>query len=535
MVFFDMALKSKLMKYKNCIIPFFILGIPFFVGFYLTISFNEYYCSIHPIVRKSLRLLEFFVVFLTLYLSYLYNITLRKIVLLFWSLLIYVPVALEFICAKFTGTLISPDFMSTILVANVEEAIYSLKEYAPFILVNLCVVISAFFMRSPKKSNKKYAIYSVMLLLVSFSMSEFLPHNNIVAAISEYMDDIREAKLFNEVRTPLIGIENHSSSKKQMCILVIGESVDRNHMGIYGYERQTTPYFCDIRDELAVFKNVRTAYGLTNMAIKSISRLNILGKKHYTFINFFKDAGFKTFWLSNQIGADIFDNYVLYLGKSCDESVFISDKNPFDRTPFDIELIEPLKKVLADKSEKKLIVIHLLGSHFPMELRYPSDFSKFKCSDSISDSVSDAKKNRNTCYYDNSILYTDYVLNEIIKLLKEKEDESICFLYVSDHGQEICGDERYESTTRGGTGTYEIPFVVWTSDKYRQENAIFINEWDTSMPYVTDKMAYSIIDLARMSHPLVDLANSIFSSVQKNQETTQVTKSTENRPKIRKK
>ncbi len=127
------------------------------------------------------------------------------------------------------------------------------------------------------------------------------------------------------------------------------------------------------------------------------------------------------------------------------------------------------------------------------------------------------------------------MLNEIIKLLKEKEDESICFLYVSDHGQEICGDERYESTTRGGTGTYEIPFVVWTSDKYRQENAIFINEWDTSMPYVTDKMAYSIIDLARMSHPLVDLANSIFSSVQKNQETTQVTKSTENRPKIRKK
>lgn len=504
---FDMALRLKLTKYKGYIIPFCILGIPFFVGFYLTISFNEYYCSVYPMVRKSARLLEFFVVFLTLYLSYLYNVILRKAVLLFWSVLIYIPVALEFVCAKFTGRLISPDFMSTILVSNTEETIFALKEHFPFILINFFLIMSAFFMKPVKHANRKYAICSMTLLLISFSTSQLLPHNNIVSAISEHINDVQEAKLFSKTRTPLFGIENYSGAKKQTCILVIGESVDRNHMGIYGYERQTTPHFHQIKNELAVFKNVKTAYGLTNMAIKSICRLDIPGQKHYTFIDFFKDAGFKTFWLSNQIGADIFDNYVLYLGRSCDESIFISDKKPFDHTPFDIELLEPLKKALAGKSEKKLIVLHLLGSHFPMELRYPANFSKFRCSESLPDT----KKNRNTCYYDNSILYTDHVLNKIIELLKER-DENICFLYISDHGQEICGDEKYESTTRGGAGTYEIPFVVWVSDKYRRKNAAFINGWDTNAPYTTDKTAYSIIDLARMRHKLVNLSNSIFSS-----------------------
>ncbi|MBR1734816.1 MAG: phosphoethanolamine transferase, partial [Alphaproteobacteria bacterium] len=404
----------------------------------------------------------------------------------------------------FSGTLISYDFMAAIFNTDHKEAFYCLKDYAFFIIVNICIVIVAFLMKEKVPPNKKYARYSAILFVVSIYSANFLSFNMIKLSWRMHMADVQEAKLFSEKYDPLLDIKNTTKSKKQTCVVVIGESVDRNHMGIYGYDRQTTPYFNGMKNELMIFRNVRTAYCFTHLAVKSIFHLKVANKKHYTLINFFKDAGFKTFWFSNQAGWNIFDNSAEYLGKSCDQSVFINKKDT--PTPFDIELLTPFKEALADNFDKKLIILHLMGSHSPMEYRYPANFAKF----SVHKGHNYVKKNYNTCLYDNSILYTDYILNEIIKLLKEK-NENICFLYLSDHGQEICGDDEYVTVTRAGIGTYEVPFIVWLSDKYRQENADFIDNWDINTKYITDKTAYSIIDLARMKHPSIDLSNSVFS------------------------
>ena len=58
-------------------------------------------------------------------------------------------------------------------------------------------------------------------------------------------------------------MKSELKSKKQMCVLVFGESVDRNHMGLYGYEYQTTPNFYTINNELEIFKNVKATYNFT--------------------------------------------------------------------------------------------------------------------------------------------------------------------------------------------------------------------------------------------------------------------------------
>ena len=84
-------------------------------------------------------------------------------------------------------------------------------------------------------------------------------------------------------------------------------------------------------------------------------------------------------------------------------------------------------------------------------------------------------------------------------------------LYLSDHGQDINDTKECNLTARTWPNGYEVPFVVWISEKYRKDNAEFIKNWNMNRKYVTDKTAYSLIDLARLSHPDIDLSNSIFS------------------------
>ncbi|MBR1734723.1 MAG: hypothetical protein IJ730_04665, partial [Alphaproteobacteria bacterium] len=87
-------------KYKSYIIPLIVIGIPFFVDFYLTLFFpeGEWKFCVSPVARKCVRLLELFAVFLSLYVAYLYNIFFRKILLLVWVILIYIPAALDWAC-----------------------------------------------------------------------------------------------------------------------------------------------------------------------------------------------------------------------------------------------------------------------------------------------------------------------------------------------------------------------------------------------------------------------------------------------------
>ena len=88
-------------------------------------------------------------------------------------------------------------------------------------------------------------------------------------------------------------------------------------------------------------------------------------------------------------------------------------------------------------------------------------------------------------------------------------------LYLSDHGQDINDTKECDLGARKGPNAYEIPFILWVSDEYKNKNSAFIKSWNTDTPYVTDKVAYTIIDLARMKHKSIDLSKSILSMQEK--------------------
>jgi len=359
-----------------------------------------------------------------------------------------------------------------------------------------------------------------MLLICSIFCSNFQPFNTIITAFFAHIEDLKDIDRFCKTQTPIRGIQTKYKGK-ETYVFAIGESVDRKHMGIYGYNRQTTPYFEKSKDELVVFKDVTTAHVFTSSAIKSMLLMRNSSDQIYSLIQFFKSAGFKTFWFSNQGKVDNFDNSVMRFGKSCDEYAFIHGKEVIYSSEnynltfedeqrrlklWDESLLKYFEKALSDSSEKKLIVLHLTGSHIPIDMRYPPEFETFF----LPQKYYNKEKSLGVCAFDNSILYTDYILNEVIKDLK-KSGEMSAMLYLSDHGQDINDTEECVLTARTWPNGYEVPFVVWVSEKYRKNNTDFIKGWDTNKKYVTDKTAYSLIDLARLSHPDIDLSSSIFS------------------------
>ena len=505
-------------KYKNHIIAFFVLGLPFFVELYLSILYKEYHHEIfkYATTRFFIRLSQILTLILTTFTAYILT-NYKKVIILIWTLLIYIPAALNVVSVYVSGFLIYEDFMNAIFCTDIKEAILCLKDYAVYIIFNLIIIAFAFSLKKIKSvsENKLYRIYAFVLFGVSFISMDLISFQKIVSITNEYLADLKEAKEFDKKHVPLEGIKwEMDKDFPQTYVIVIGESVDRKHMSIYGYNRQTTPHFDNLKNELFVFKNVNTAHAFTSGAVKSIFQINLdeSNTRQYTLIHFFKDAGFKTFWFSNQGRFNIFDNYVMRLGKLCDEYAFINNAGINDKSLFDESLLKYFRTALEDNAKKKLIILHLIGSHTPLNFRYPSDFKRFKLPLNYFD------KGKASCvaFYDNSILYTDHILNEIVCSLKKNNGYS-GMLYLSDHGQDINDTKECDLGARKGSNAYEIPFIIWVSDQYKKQNAAFISTWNTEKPYVTDKTAYTIIDLTRMKHDSIDLSKSIFSK-QKNKD-----------------
>jgi glucan phosphoethanolaminetransferase (alkaline phosphatase superfamily) len=127
-------------------------------------------------------------------------------------------------------------------------------------------------------------------------------------------------------------------------------------------------------------------------------------------------------------------------------------------------LVDTVKEMLLQhgaKQEKMFFVIHTLGSHFNMTSRYPRTFDVFPDDDSR---LSDQARLINA--YDNTIVYTDHVLAELIEVVRARPGFK-ALLYVADHGENLKDDDR------GLFGHYQnneydlpIPMLFWYSREF---------------------------------------------------------------------
>lgn len=337
----------------------------------------------------------------------------------------------------------------------------------------------------------------------------FLPFT-IAKGYSHYKSDLASyQKLGNEKLGGQFTNVQHLN-EKEVYVLVIGESTSRNHMGLYGYYRQTNPLLNKIKDDLIVFNDVISPNSSTIASLSKVLTLgnheNPDGRFKGSLIQLFNKAGFKTYWISAQKTSGINATFVTGISNSSDEQYFVSS---YGHPPLDEELLKPLDKALNDNDNKKLIILHLLGTHASYKKRYPKSFEHF------TDQPFSKFKHEKAYYYinkyDNAVLYNDYVLNKIIQKLR-KQAISSSLIYFSDHGEEVYTSLNLKGHWEGNKSKpmYDIPFLIWFSkDSFKKsKNLVF----DVTRKYSIENLIHTLADLAEIEFQEFEPKNSLLNA-----------------------
>ena len=232
-------------------------------------------------------------------------------------------------------------------------------------------------------------------------------------------------------------------------VLIVGESVRVDNMSLYGYTRSTTPQVEAQRKEIKLFNQAISGAPYTALSVPlSLTADSVLSHDIHNYpdniINMANQAGFQTFWLSSQSAFRQNGTAVTSIAMRAMETVYVRG--------FDELLLPHLSQALQQNTQqKKLIVLHLNGSHEPACSAYPQSSAVFQPQD-----------DQDACY-DNSIHYTDSLLGQVFELLK---DRRASVMYFADHGLERDPTKKnvyFHGGREASQQAYHVPMFIWYS------------------------------------------------------------------------
>ena len=301
-----------------------------------------------------------------------------------------------------------------------------------------------------------------------------------------------------------VDIDVSSLHAAEDVIIVIGESASRNHLSAYGYPLETTPFLNSMKDSVFIFNDaIGSSAGTAGnmeriLSFKPDDKTYGDGYRYPLIIDFFKKAGYKTYWFSNQEKVGSVSNLSALLTSHADVIKYVGADNSEDAllVRHDECLLPHLAQALEDSCERRMIFLHLLGSHFEYSNRYPDDFNRFNAHDILKINPGISKGNAETvASYDNSILYTDFILNEITDKIRNSSTPTV-LIYFSDHGENVY-DKPDEP--RRGAKYVRVPFFIYANEVYRKQHPEIIEALhkSTDLPFSTANVVYPLMTLTK--------------------------------------
>ena len=299
------------------------------------------------------------------------------------------------------------------------------------------------------------------------------------------------------------GATKPPGDEPEVFVLVIGESARPDRWSLNGYERETTPRLARIPN-LVSFSNVVTTSPSTAVAVPSMLSLAPITdwpavQSQKSVIGAFREAGFHTWWLS----AQEVSHWGGIIPVVAEEA---HGRRYYDRSP-DQALVDELKRILSDPARppRIFIVLHTRGSHFEFSKRYPAEYRVFP-----ETTATRAEYLSNT--YDNSVLYTDRILSEMIEAVDALGVRS-ALVFVSDHGENLLDDDRQIFGHSIGN-EYDLPTAAfaWWSDELAsaQPGKVDAARRARGAPLTAAHFAHSLLDLAGIDARGLDLGKSVF-------------------------
>jgi len=312
----------------------------------------------------------------------------------------------------------------------------------------------------------------------TISFDTLAPANVFAASIHYAAASYRTAT----VRAPR-GLDAHQAyaiKKPRLVVFVLGETARAQNHGLNGYERDTTPrmraagglYFADTAS-CGTATAISVPCIFSGFGREGFSLNRGLGSE--TLIDVVLRGGARVIWRDNDSGckgvcekSDLIDLTGSKDPRWCAEAGECHDEI----------LLDGLEGKLRSETKDTLLVLHLKGSHGPAYFkRYPPAFEKFAPTCKTSDiAACDAESLRNS--YDNTIVYTDHVMGELIGLMGKLSDQfATAVLYASDHGESLGESGLYLHGMPYALAPKEqtrVPMYAWVSPQFSK-----LENWDT--------------------------------------------------------
>ena len=346
------------------------------------------------------------------------------------------------------------------------------------------------------------------------------PQNSIASTLSYYKKKAPKANL------PLVafGEDAHLLQQAQMqehpklMVLVVGETARAESFALNGYARNTNPEL----SKLAVINFSQVSSCGTATAVSVPCMFSGMSRETYDeqlashregLLDIAQRAGYQVTWIDNNSGCkgacDRVQKYQIpaqLKQKWCDAG----------GECFDEILVDSLKDYLAhlDKNNPKpqLIVLHQMGSHGPAYFkRSKAPYQPFQptCNSNAIQGCS-AEELKNS--YDNSIVYTDHVLAQIIETLKQQTQYQTGFWYLSDHGESTGEHGLYlhgAPYSMAPTQQTHVPMLMWFSDAWKQQNIQQISclKGQTNQARSQDHLFPSLLSLLDIKTQVIEAKN----------------------------
>lgn len=300
----------------------------------------------------------------------------------------------------------------------------------------------------------------------------------------------------------------YTTADSLTVVFVLGESLRSDHLALNGYERNTTP--CLARESVYTLPHIYSEQTYTFRAVPHL--LTRADSTDYerayeerSFISYFNACGFRTSWLANQEDAA---SYVYFMNE-CDTLVYAHiDKNSyvFDQW-LDGDLLPDFDRLLNDDAPKQLIILHTIGSHWWYNSHFPDEFARFQPvvkSKILTTNTREEMINS----YDNTVLYTDYFLSQLIGRLR---DRKAILVYQSDHGENL-GEDGLWLHASGSPFTHDAAGLIWMSPQYIEAYPHYLDRLseNRSKHWRNDYLFHTLLDAASISTPYLEPSLSLF-------------------------
>jgi heptose-I-phosphate ethanolaminephosphotransferase len=423
--------------------------------------------------------------------AYLFRHTVLQKLLLGVLFLFVLSGSLDILYAVTFGGVFTSASFEAMALTDPSESLEFLLAYASLenVLLLLLYWLVAYFslkrilFKAPERRREKvFAALGVLMILVSIQQVnqrgrtfDVIPGFTGVAI--DYSSGHQSIDIDIQARQALYDTKPFTAqmhtSEPQTYVIILGESVNRNHLSLYGYTRETSPRLVELKSELIVFDNVVSPFAQTrpslSMALTESDTQNQMSvQQAISLLGGAKKAGFKTWWLSNQ---QPLRRPTSALAALADVGHFIShDFYGVEVNRYDGYLLPSIQKAIADEAPHKVIFVHLMGSHLQYRNRYPPEQAVFNGAEGVQ-AYTPSPSRSELAYinsYDDSVRYTDSVLGEVLSQLKGIEGVA-ALSFLADHGEEVFDSKDFKGHGPDGVTRHmvEVPFVFWRNQAYQ--------------------------------------------------------------------